>query len=108
LDALGFMLNALYVCDTGDFWQPYFGGGVGAIQIRLDTKSAFLPLFSVAGSEWAFGYQGVAGINFPIDDTHGIFVGYRYQAAGDVDVEFLPDVEYASHNVMIGFVVSTN
>ncbi len=98
LQALSFMADAMYVCDTGDFWHPYIGAGVGGIELRLDQAGPF------TGSEWAFGYQGMAGISFDVDDKHAIFVGYRYQASEDVSIKGLPDVEYASHNLSIGVV----
>ena len=96
LQSLSLMVNAMYVCDTGDFWRPYLGVGAGGINLRLDQAGPF------TGSDWAFGYQGQAGIAFDVDDNHAIFVGYRYQASGDVTIKGVPDIEYASHNISIG------
>jgi len=98
LQSLSVMLDAVYVCDTGDFWHPYVGAGVGGVRLRLDQAGPF------TGSEWAFGYQGMAGVSFDVDDKHAIFVGYRYQRSEDVTIKGLPDVEYASHNISIGVV----
>jgi opacity protein-like surface antigen len=56
-----------------------------------------------SGSEWAFGYQGTAGIAFNVDEKHAITIGYRYQAAEDVTITGR-NVEYASHNISIGVV----
>jgi opacity protein-like surface antigen len=102
LQSLSVMLDALYVCDTGDFWRPYIAGGVGAVQIDIDrgTAGPFLPL-SVSGSEWAFGYQGMAGIAFDVDESHSITLSYRYQASEDVTIGGR-NVEYASHNITLG------
>lgn len=98
LQALGVIGNVIYTCDTGDFWRPYLGGGVGGIELRRDQAGA------QTGSDWAFGYQGMAGIAFNVDDTHAITVGYAYQAANDVEIKGVTPIEYASHNISIGFV----
>jgi opacity protein-like surface antigen len=106
LQALSVMLNANYVCDTGDFWRPFIGAGAGAIEVNFDRSSAgpFLPAGvdpGGSGSEWAFGYQATAGIAFAVDETHAITLGYRYQAAEDINIG-PRNVEYASHNISIG------
>lgn len=104
LQSLSVMLNALYVCDTGDFWRPYLSAGVGAVQLDIDrgTAGPFLPA-SVSGSEWAFGWQGSAGMAFDVDDNHAITIGYRYQSSEDVTIGGR-NVEYASHSISIGVV----
>jgi opacity protein-like surface antigen len=99
LSALSFNLDVVYVCDTGDFWRPFLGAGIGAYELRYDGGNMF-PAFS--GSDWAFGYQGIAGIAFNVDDTHAITIGYRYQQSNDVTIEGVPDIEYASHSISIG------
>jgi opacity protein-like surface antigen len=96
LQSLSVMLDALYVCNTGDFWHPYIGAGVGTVQVSWDGAGPF------NGSEWAFGYQGMAGLSFDVDEKHAIYLGYRYQAAEDVTIKGVPDIEYASHNISIG------
>ncbi len=106
LQSLSVMLNAVYVCDTGDFWRPYIGAGAGAVEVNFDRSATgpFLPgTVGVGGSEWAFGYQGTAGIAFNVDETHAITIGYRYQAAEDVTISGR-NIEYASHNISIGVV----
>jgi OmpA-OmpF porin, OOP family len=104
LQSLSVMLNAVYVCDTGDFWRPYIGAGAGAVEVNFDQRTApFLPGSVGSGSEWAFGYQGTAGIAFNVDEKHAITIGYRYQAAEDVTITGR-NVEYASHNISIGVV----
>jgi opacity protein-like surface antigen len=96
LQALGIMGDVMYMCDTGDFWHPYIGAGLGTIELRLDQAGPF------SGSEWVFGYQAMAGISFDVDDSHGIFVGYKYQASEDASINGIPDIEYESHNISIG------
>ena len=93
LQSLSFMLDVIYACDTGDFWTPYVGAGAGGINLRYEGGNMF-PAFS--GSDWAFGYQGMAGVSFEIDETHSVFVGYRYQQAEDVTIKG------GSHNITIG------
>lgn len=108
LQALSGMLDAIYVCDTGDFWRPYVGVGAGAVEVTFQRSSTgpFLPAGvdpGNSGSEWAFGYQAMAGISFAVDEKHAITLGYRYQAAEDVTVG-PRNIEYASHNISIGVV----
>lgn len=105
LQSLSVMLNAMYVCNTGDFWRPYLAAGVGGVEVNFDRRGPFLPAPSPtgSGSEWAFGYQGMAGIAFDVDETHAITLGYRYQAAEDVTIAG-QNVEYATHNISIGVV----
>lgn len=100
LQSLSIMGDVMYRCDTGDFWHPYIGAGVGAVNLRYNGGNQF-PTFS--GSDWAFGYQGMAGVTFDVDETHAIFVGYRYQASEDVSIKNR-EVEYASHSISIGVV----
>ena len=99
LQSLSFMLDAIYVCDTGDFWHPYLGVGAGAVDVRYNGGNQF-PAFT--GSEWAFGYQATAGIRLDVDERHAIFVGYRYQTSEDVSIKGVSDIEYQSHNISIG------
>lgn len=104
--ALSVMLNAIYVCDMDMFFRPYLGAGAGVIEVNFDRSSTgpFLPAtVGVGGSEWAFGYQGTVGLAFNVDEKNAITIGYRYQAAEDVTIS-ARNVEYASHNITIGFV----
>jgi opacity protein-like surface antigen len=103
IQSLSVMLDAMYVCDTGDFWRPFIGAGAGAVEVNFDRSATgpFLPGSLGSGSEWAFGYQGMAGIAFAVDDTHAITIGYRYQAAEDVTIAGR-NIEYATHNISIG------
>jgi opacity protein-like surface antigen len=98
LQALGIIGDVIYTCDTGEFWRPYIGVGAGAMNLRLDQAPP------ITGSDWGFGYQGMAGIAFDVDDKHAIVLGYRYQMSNDVEIKGVSPVEYASHNFSIGFV----
>lgn len=105
LQSLSVMLNAMYLLDTGDFWRPYIGIGAGAVEVNFDRSSTgpFLPGSIGSGSEWAFGYQALAGMSFAVDETHAITLGYRYQMSEDVTITGR-NVEYATHSVSIGVV----
>lgn len=92
LQALGVFGNAIYTCNTGDFWRPYIGAGVGGIELRLDQAG---PL---TGSQWVFAYQGMAGIALDVDDKHAIVLGYTYQTSNDAEIKGVSPVEYTSHN----------
>jgi opacity protein-like surface antigen len=105
LQSISFMLDAMYTMDTGDFWHPYIGAGLGGVYLKFHNVDLdfILPGGAQSGSDIVFGYQGMAGVSFDVDETHSIFVGYRYQAANDASIKG-HDVEYASHNVSIGVV----
>lgn len=96
LQSLSVMFNAVYTHDTGDFWRPYIGAGAGAVNLRVDNAGPF------TGSDWAFGYQGSAGVAFSVTENRAIYLGYRYQASEDVSIKGVSDIEYASHNFTIG------
>ena len=99
LQSLSVMLNAMYICDTGDFWRPYIGAGAGAVNLRYSGGNQFP---TRTGSDWALGYQAMAGIAFDVDEKHAITIGYRYQASEDVSIKGINNIEYASHNFSIG------
>ena len=99
LQSLSVMLDAIYLCNTGEFWRPFIGAGAGAVQLRYNGGNQF-PAFS--GSDWAFGYQAMAGIAFAVDEKHAITIGYRYQSSEDVSIKGVNGIEYASHNITIG------
>lgn len=88
-DALGVMLNIIYSFDDlGSPVQPYLGGGIGYAHLNANITTAG-PATPVApgvlatglvfnGSDNEFGYQGMAGLNYNIDNNAAITVGYRY------------------------------
>lgn len=93
------MANVLYDFDTGIPLRPYLGVGAGAVNVDLDVDGV--------GSDdnWAFGYQGIAGAEYALNDTVALFADYRYLATEGLDANpgagSLRD-EYRSHTALAG------
>jgi len=96
LESFSALLAGTYFFDM-DGCRPFVGAGVGANHI------AYVGAGSSSGAEWAFGYQGSAGVLIPADDKLDIIIGYRYQGASDVTIDGVPNIEYQSHNLSVGF-----
>ena len=85
--------------------KPYIGGGIGVA--RQDGE------FTVMGNrydfdEWAFAYQGLAGINFKQSEKVDVFCEYRYLGNSNTELEEngvpLPDeFQYLSESIVFGF-----
>ena len=93
------MTNVLYDFDLGSPIRPYVGVGVGAVNV--DAKVGGLG----SDDDWAFGYQGIAGVEYAVSDTVALFTDYRYMATQGLNVN--PGTggindEYRSHTVLAG------
>jgi opacity protein-like surface antigen len=103
LQSISFMLDAIYTCDTGEFWHPFIGAGAGGVYLRFHNVDLDSVLLGGAdtGTDVVFGYQGMAGVSFDVDEKHAIYVGYRYQTSSDASIKG-HDVEYTTHNISVG------
>lgn len=98
LDATNVMGNVLYDIDTGSRLTPYVGVGVGAVNVNVDASN-------FDDSDWAFGYQGIAGVSYALTDRMDAFVDYRYMATAGLGLDSngaQSDDEYRSHTVLVG------
>jgi hypothetical protein len=82
-------------------WSPYLGAGIGAANVNLE-RTVTVDVFTVTPTpvlvdtfgfradddEWAFAWQLMAGVAFPVSDQLAIDVGYRYFRADGADVNF--------------------
>lgn len=94
LESFSTLVTATYFFDMGGC-RPYIGAGVGGIHVAyVDTDPS--------DAEWAFGYQGHAGVAIAIDNKLDLVIGYRYQGAEDVTLYTSTEVEYQSHNLSAG------
>ena len=100
LESFSAMATGYYSFDIGSKVRPFIGLGVGGVQVTYDGASQF-PGFS--GSDFVFGYQGVAGVTVPLDTKIGLVLAYKYQGAADSSIENRK-VEYKSNNASIGLV----
>lgn len=71
------LLNGYYVFDTGAQFTPYVGAGIGYVtEIDFDVEDAIgADEFSETG---LFGYQLMAGAEYPVTDQLAVFAEARY------------------------------
>lgn len=101
---LNFMLNVLYDFETGYFFSPYIGAGIGASHVNLELTEGHA---SEEDGDWAFAYQFIGGFSVPLPNSaFELFADYRYLSTAGLDFEFDGDVkdhdDYESHTAMGG------
>lgn len=67
------MINILYDIPLTDRLSLSLGAGAGGDFANLD-----IPTLSFDEDEWAFAYQGIAGLSYEISDRLDLFANYRY------------------------------
>ncbi len=103
LQTFSTMANALYHLDVGPDYRPFFGVGIGGVQVTHDDEFA-----ATSDAAWVFGWQGIAGIAVSVDSKIDFIAEYRYQDAADATivnpVHPAPGgvQEYQSHNISVG------
>ncbi len=75
-DLYGGFVNALYDFTTGTGFVPYLGVGAGYQLLALDSGG------TETGS--AFGYQGIAGLSYPVGLVPGLSLTAEYRLVGMV------------------------
>jgi OOP family OmpA-OmpF porin len=99
------MANALYDFHLTDRLTFSIGAGAGAADVRVDMKNAPIP---VDDSDWAFAWQGIAGLSYALTDRLDLTLNYRYFRVEDgVDAQsfgvFSNDYDtLENHTVTIG------
>lgn len=103
-NVLSLMGNLYYDIPTGTALTPYIGVGLGGAHVTMDSRRAGLSVDDDA-NVWA--YQGIAGVDYRLNDRLSLKADYRYFATDDFDMKVsngtTSDSEYSSHNVMVGF-----
>jgi outer membrane protein OmpA-like peptidoglycan-associated protein len=109
LEPLSFMANAYYDIGTGTRWTPYIGGGIGAVYLNGKIEEAGTTLTEMGRT--AFGYQGIGGVAYKVNDALSLKGEYRYLATVDTEMPNEPGVgagtakmAYESHAVLVGFI----
>jgi outer membrane protein OmpA-like peptidoglycan-associated protein len=110
IGSLAAMTNAYYDFNTGTPWTPYLGAGIGAIDVRAQSLTRNNAPLS-GNDDWEFGYQGIAGVSYAVNESLSIKGDYHYLASVKTN---LPESgafvgnslhpSYQSHALMIGFV----
>lgn len=88
------MANLLYDLETGTILEPYVGFGLGAVNTEMANDS-----------EWAFAYQGIAGMGFEVNDWVEPFIDYRYLGTAGLNADPLGndlDDEMTNHTILAG------
>jgi outer membrane protein OmpA-like peptidoglycan-associated protein len=88
------MANLLYDLETGTIFEPYVGFGLGAVNTEMANDS-----------EWAFAYQGIAGLSFEVNDWVEPFIDYRYLGTAGLNADPLGndlDDEMTNHTILAG------
>jgi len=100
--SLATMVNALYDFDIGEGMALSLGGGLGLARIGSEDNFNF-----VDSRDFVFAYQGIAEFEAMVDDNVGVFIGYNYFVADNVDVDFASGnggfgTDYTAHTAKIG------
>jgi OOP family OmpA-OmpF porin len=88
------MANLLYDLETGTMLEPYVGFGLGAVNTEMANDS-----------EWAFAYQGIAGMSFEVSDWVEPFIDYRYLGTAGLNTDPLGndlDDQMTNHTILAG------
>jgi outer membrane protein OmpA-like peptidoglycan-associated protein len=104
------MINGYYDIDTGTKFTPYLGLGVGMVDLTGKIAEGGTTITDMGRT--GFGYQGIAGVAYKVNDQLSIKGEYRYLATLETD---LPDdsssvgagtakMTYQSHALLVGFV----
>jgi outer membrane protein OmpA-like peptidoglycan-associated protein len=109
LDASSAMANVYYDVATATRITPFIGAGAGAVDVNAERLRSSGTTFS-NDDRVVFGYQGIAGLSYAIDDNLSLKTDYRYlrtlNAKLHEDSSYgtgSSKAEYASHAVLVGF-----
>jgi outer membrane protein OmpA-like peptidoglycan-associated protein len=113
LDATSVFANALYDFRNASPVTPFLGVGVGGVDVSASKiRDAVTSKIITKDSQFVFGYQGIAGASYAVNDNLSLKADYRYlrtTTAGLKDDE-IPGVntgkdkaQYSSHSILVGF-----
>ncbi|NBX67249.1 MAG: porin family protein [Proteobacteria bacterium] len=99
------MINGYVDIPTGTVVTPYVGAGVGFARVDANEYDTSGVDFLDDG-ETDFAYQGIAGLDFAIDDALSLYTEYKYFAVDNSEVRTVAnnpsDLDYDSHSVSVG------
>jgi outer membrane protein OmpA-like peptidoglycan-associated protein len=107
ITALSPMVNVMYDFLPESKWHPFVGAGIGAAYMDAGTvKTAAANVYK--GNDWAFAYQGIAGLAYDLDTNWQVKTQYRYFNTTDYNLTASPggqslSTDYHSHAIMVGF-----
>lgn len=99
------MLNLMYDFKGMGAWTPYVGAGVGMAHIDIDGARP-VDGVTASGDEWAWAYQGIAGVGYQLNNNLGLFADYRFLDTSEVNFRTSAGKElgtdFTEHRVMVG------
>lgn len=99
------MINGYVDIPTGTVVTPYIGAGIGFARVDANEYDTSGVDFLDDG-ETDFAYQGMAGLDFAIDDALSLYTEYKYFAVDNAEVRTVAnnpsDLDYDSHTVSVG------
>jgi outer membrane protein OmpA-like peptidoglycan-associated protein len=106
LNATSAMANVLYDFAGSSAFVPYLGAGFGGVRMAAKSIGPDTGGASIDGNKPALAYQGIAGINYQLDENFSIGAAYRYFMAQtpsiNTNVGDTAKLPYRDHSIMIG------
>ncbi|WP_199200468.1 outer membrane protein, partial [Alkalicaulis satelles] len=108
------MLNVLYEFNFASEWRPYIGAGIGFVDSRGSLSGwttgtrpvgSVLPdsrYIQVRDNDLSIGYQGIAGIAWPIGDRLTLDTEYRYFGYGSTRYDGVNVGNLSGHEAWVG------
>jgi OmpA-OmpF porin, OOP family len=82
MHSYGIMFNGYYRWKNSTLFTPYIGGGVGeAVDVLNNSRVPSLGNSTFGGTDVALGYQGIAGVSYPLRPNLEAALEYRYFAS---------------------------
>jgi outer membrane protein OmpA-like peptidoglycan-associated protein len=98
------MVNAIYAFPMSGALVPYFGVGVGAGHLKLDSVRPLGTTF-VDDADTGVAVQGIAGVEYALSNQLGLGFSYRYMYAPSYDFTSATgagvSTDYHSHALMV-------
>jgi opacity protein-like surface antigen len=98
-------INGFHDFETNNKFKPYFGAGIGWMNVDVEYKQSGIEL--IDDDDNIFAFQAIAGAGYDITDSLNIFAQARYRNGEDSEVKssLLPtkiDIEIESYIYDIG------
>jgi outer membrane protein OmpA-like peptidoglycan-associated protein len=110
-NAFSVMTNGIYDFLPTSRWHPFLGAGIGVARV-VSNDMQRNGSWAYSGDNWAFAYQGMAGVGYDLTRDWMLKAQYRYFATADYNVAGAGGTsghaEYHSHAVLVGLTYSFN
>ena len=103
------MTNVLYDFGIGG-WPvtPHIGAGIGAVELRTGAQLPNGASIIGGGTNWQFGYQGIAGIRYNINPSLAFDLDYWYLATDGASFRTRPNLGPVLSGVRVNTGYSSN